>query len=174
MHDDRFLSLFLRHERSLAAFARSMLPDWEAVDDVIQDASIVMWRKLDSLERDEDFLKWSFVIVRMETLKYRRGKARDRVMLSEGLVEKLASEAEDDCDERAMTFRSKALSACLDSFPASDQQLLLAPYVSRGSVTELASAAGTSANALYKKLGRLRLRLHQCIESRIRVGGEGA
>ena len=40
-----FMRLLLQHENALRAFARSLLPDWDAVDDVIQDASVIMWQK---------------------------------------------------------------------------------------------------------------------------------
>lgn len=42
-----FLKLFLNHENALRVFARSLLPNWKNVDDVLQEASIVMWEKLD-------------------------------------------------------------------------------------------------------------------------------
>ena len=31
-----FMRMFLKHENALRAFARSLLPDWDAVDDVLQ------------------------------------------------------------------------------------------------------------------------------------------
>ena len=49
------MRLFVRHERDLRVFARSMLPNWPAVDDVLQEASVVMWKKLHQLEKEEDF-----------------------------------------------------------------------------------------------------------------------
>ena len=50
-----FMRLFVRHERDLRAFARGMLPNWPAVDDVLQEASVVMWTKLHQLEKEEVF-----------------------------------------------------------------------------------------------------------------------
>ncbi|MEM6690159.1 MAG: sigma-70 family RNA polymerase sigma factor [Planctomycetota bacterium] len=171
MHEERFLPLFLKHERALAAFARSLLPDWEAVDDVIQNASLVMWRKLDSLENDDEFLRWAMVVVRMEVLKYRRTKARDRFLLSDKLIEQLANESKQDDAMEAFQDRSQALAFCLNSFSHEHQQLLLAPYRSHGSVIQLANSIGSSANSLYKRIGRLRIKLHECIDLRLRASG---
>ena len=47
-----FMRMFLKHENALRAFARSLLPDWDAVDDVLQDASVIMWQKLSQLDVD--------------------------------------------------------------------------------------------------------------------------
>ena len=57
-----FMRLFVRHERDLRVFARSLLPNWPAVDDVLQEASVVMWKKLHQLEQEEGFFTWARVI----------------------------------------------------------------------------------------------------------------
>ena len=45
-----FMRMFVAHEPELRAFLRTLLPSWELVDDVLQEASVVMWSKLDQLE----------------------------------------------------------------------------------------------------------------------------
>ena len=37
MKDGHFLKLFLKHENALRSFARSLLPSWSNVDDVLQE-----------------------------------------------------------------------------------------------------------------------------------------
>ena len=91
--DGRFLRLFVQHEQALRAYARVMVPTWDAVDEVIQEASVVMWRKLDLLDSPDNFLPWAKVIVRYEALRARRDYARDRLVFSEELLSMLADEA---------------------------------------------------------------------------------
>ena len=57
-HPDQsdFMRLFVRHERDLRVFARTLLPNWPAVDDVLQEASVVMWRKAASVGKGGGFL----------------------------------------------------------------------------------------------------------------------
>mgnify|MGYP001801209965 CR=1 FL=1 len=50
---------FVEHEDILRAYARSLLPLWEAVGEVMQEASVVMWRKLDQLRNESEFLPWA-------------------------------------------------------------------------------------------------------------------
>ncbi len=60
-----FLRLFVKHEEALRAFARVLLPTWEAVDEVMQEASVVMWKKLAQLEAADDLLPWANLYVSM-------------------------------------------------------------------------------------------------------------
>ena len=73
-----FVRLLLRHENALRAFARSLLPHWDAVDEVLQDASIVMWQKFEQLEAESGFLPWGKVIVRFHCLRYSRAEPQKR------------------------------------------------------------------------------------------------
>ena len=63
--------------------------------------------------------------------------------------------------------RRQALESCLGKLSAPERELVLAPYLHHGRITELAERGGTSANALYKKLGRLRDRLRNCVKERL-------
>ena len=81
--EGKFLRLFVHHESILRAYARARLPDWEAVDDVIQEASVIMWKKLGQLDNEDGFLPWAKVIVRYEAMAALRVRAKDRLVLSE-------------------------------------------------------------------------------------------
>lgn len=164
--DGCFLRLFVRHEQALRAYARVMVPTWDAVDEVIQEASVVMWRKLDQLDSHDNFLPWAKVIVRFEALRARRNFARDRLVFSEELLSLLAEEAEET--EEVELEREKAiLQICFKKLSLAHQELVLAPYAGNGRVKELAEQSGRSVNSLYKLLGRLRAKLQTCIESEI-------
>ncbi len=161
-----FMRLLLRHENALRAFARSLLPDWDAVDDVIQDASVIMWQKLGQLDDEEGFLPWGKVIVRFHCYRYLEQKKRKGAVFSNELVAILADEAE-QISEAEHGKRRQALESCLGKLSGPERELVLAPYLHHGRITELAELGGTSANALYKKLGRLRDRLRNCVQERL-------
>lgn len=164
--DGRFLRLFVHHEQSLRAYARAIVPTWDAVDEVIQEASLVMWRKLGQLDADENFLPWAKVVVRFEALRARRNFARDRLVFSEELLALLADEAA-EIEEEDLVLERSALKTCFRKLSAAHQELLLAPYAGNGRVKELAGHSTRSVNSLYKLLGRLRAKLQSCIESEL-------
>lgn len=158
------MRLLMRHEPALRAFARSLLPDWQTVDEVIQEASIELWEKFDQIDGEDGFLPYAKVVVRFKCLSAVRDMRRDRHLFSEGVLELLADEAEQlDAAENAPAL--EALRSCLDRFSDPHQELLLAPYSGTGRVRTLAESQGKSANALYKLLGRLREKLSRCVES---------
>lgn len=166
------MRLFVRHERELRALARTLLPTWEAVDDVLQESSVVMWKKLDQLTDESGFLPWAKVIVRFEALRARRRVARDRLVLSDETVALLAKQAEEAPDQLHHHERD-ALGRCLGRLSDEHRRLVLMPYVDNGGLLRVAEQTGRSPNSLYKLLGRLREKLKRCVEGELEPAGGG-
>jgi RNA polymerase sigma-70 factor (ECF subfamily) len=162
-----FIRLLMKHEPVLRAYARTLLPDWKNVDDVLQEASVTLWEKFQQVRGEAGFLPWAKTVVRFKALSAIDRLRRDRHVFSDRVLELLVEEAEAfHVEERERSLR--ALRSCLESFSSAHQELLLAPYFGEGRVTTLAEQAGKSANALYKLLARLREKLHACIQTRLR------
>lgn len=161
--DDRFLRAFVGSESALRAFARSIVPDWDAVDEVMQEASVVLWRKFGELDAVENFLPWAKVVVRFEALRARRKMARDRLVFSEELLTLLADESEESSEDERLV-EAAALRRCLGKMSPAHRELVLAPYAGSGRVKELGEQTNRTANSLYKLLGRLRAKLQECVE----------
>lgn len=168
-----FMRLLLTHEPALRAYARALLPKWEAVDEVIQEASITAWDKFDQLREPEGFLPWAKVIVRYKCLSAVASMRRDRHIFSDGVLEMLADEAE-ALDEGHHAEAQVALRSCLAEFSERHQELLLAPYAGGGKLKRIAELRGKSANALYKLLGRLREKLSICVHQRMQTLSTGS
>ncbi len=168
LSEGEFMRLFVKHEPALRAFARSILPDWNAVDDALQEASVTMWAKLSQLRDQEGFLPWAKVILRFKCLSMISAMRRDRRVLSNDMLNLIADEAE-AADATHVVDVRHALSVCMKQFSTSHQQLLLAPYDGDGAVKQLAENAGKSANAFYKLLGRLREKITQCVHRKLSV-----
>lgn len=164
-HPDQsdFMRLFVQNERDLRVFARTLLPNWPAVDDVLQDASVVMWKKLDQLENEEEFFFWARSIVRFEALRARRNAARDRLVLSEETLDLLANEAMPTTVDE-MERERVALKGCLQKLTKDQRELVFAASMRDGGVKELAEATNRTANSLYKLVGRLRAALRECVQ----------
>ena len=165
-----FMRLFLRHEPVLRAYARTILPDWNSIDDALQEASVTMWQKLGQLEDEDGFLPWAKVIVRYKCLHAIDDLRRERPLLSDRVLKMLADEAETTTVSDFTELR-RTLNVCMAEFNQSHQELLLAPYGGAGRVKELAAQSGKTANALYKLLGRLREKLTGCIQTKMRTAG---
>ena len=161
-----FLRLFVGHEQALRAYARVLLPSWQAIDEVMQEVSVVMWNKLGQLESVDGFLPWAKVIVRFEALRLRRDFARDRHVFSDDLCELLADEAAEVAEDVWVQERA-ALRGCLAELSPDHRELVLAPYAGEGRVLRIAHETGRTANSLYKLLGRLRDKLAECVAAKL-------
>ena len=169
--EGEFARLFVQHESALRAFARSLLPSWELVDEAIQEASITAWTKFQDLDSPENFLPWAKVIVRFKCLSTVGKASRDKLVFSEGVLELLADEGEAILAEEQEA-QIEALHTCLTKLSAPHRELIFAPYRKPGSIKALATERGRSANSLYCLLQRLREKLSACVRSQ--VVGAGA
>jgi len=166
--ETEFDALFARHEAAFRGYARSLLPTWDAVDEVIQAASLVMWRKLDEVDLPEGFLPWGKVVIRFEAQKFCRTRARDLRVFDPDLLEILVTHQEER-DEPDYAKEQAALEKCLAEVSEATRRLVLAPYEGHGILTRLAEASGRTRNSLYKQIRRIRSRLGRCLREKMRT-----
>src|SRR5262245_8265994 len=81
--EEQFLQLFLANERRIYAFILALVPVWSDADDLLQETSAVLWRKLDEFQPGSDFVAWALKIARFEVLNYRKRQSRDRGLFSD-------------------------------------------------------------------------------------------
>lgn len=164
--DEDFVQLLSRHEPVIRAFLRALLPSAGDVDAVMPEVALVAWRKFSELDQKEAFPRWACVIARYEVLRYRRDKARDRFVLDEAVLAKLADEAPDEFARRER--QMAALEDCLERLPMLRRSLVLGCYAPGASIKDIAARTGQSEDGLYQLLRRIRLELHRCVENALR------
>ncbi len=164
-----FLRLFVKHEAALRAYARAIVPDWDLIDEALQEASITMWQKREQLREASGFVPWAKTVLRFKCLRQLEKLRTQRPLLSEDLLETIAERAERRSADGSTT-QSQALQTCFSQFSQQHQELLLAPHSSTHTVVDLAKRRNKSPNALYKLLARLRKQLNECVN--LRISGE--
>lgn len=157
-----FLRLYSRHEPELRAFVRACLPRASDVDEVLQEVCLVAWRKFTDLAEPDQFPRWACLIARFEVLKFRRAKARDRLVLDEDIVARLAEEGVEEFPVRRNQL--VALEHCLEKLPADRREMAIAAYAPETSIRDLATRLGRSEGSLYQLLARIRQELLRCVE----------
>jgi len=167
-HYETFVRELLQHEARARGFLHGLLPSWDDVDDVLQETSLVAWRKFAQFEPGTSFLNWFLTIARFEALKHRRKAARSPVVLSEEVLDLIADEGLDEAP--ALARERSALEACLAKLPAPQRELLDASYRPGVKFHEVAAQSGKSAQALYKIIQRLRATLLACIQTQLQEG----
>lgn len=169
---DRFMSLFVGEEKAIRTYVRSLLQSGQEVDDVMQDIALAGWHKFDQFDADgsrEDFIRWCCVISRFEVLRFRRSRARDRLVLSDETVQLLADEAENRLPRSEE--ERQALKSCLQKLEDTERRLLLSVHTRGDSISRIAAESNQKARRLYSKLNALRDRVADCIRGQLSKGG---
>ena len=159
----RFLRLFTTNEEAVRAFVRRLVPARADADDVMQEVSLVLWRKVGSFHAGTDFRAWAFGVARFEVLAWLRDKGRDRLVLDEGVALQLAHEAE--ALEPALSRQRAALQRCMERVPEVQRSLLLRAYQPEARIQDVAAISGRSVAGFYQWLHRMRKTLLDCIHA---------
>ena len=156
-----FMRLYTRHMPQLRAYLRTLLPSWEDVDEVMQESSIVLWKKFDQFDQSTEFMAWATVVARYEVLKYRRKKSRDRHIFNDDLSELLTAEFNEK-EDRLLEQR-QALKTCIGKLGEKQRKMIVAVYSDGVKINQLAVELDRTATALYKALHRVRCNLLKCV-----------
>ena len=159
---EAFVRLLMQHDRPIRAYLRGLLPTAADVDEVMQEVSVVAWRKFGELDDPSNFRRWTCVIARYEVLMHRRSRARDRLVLGEDIERLIADEGLDELWLREQQL--EALESCLDKLPGERKRLVMRVYSAEAPMKTIAQQVGKTPDALYKLLSRVRRDLHQCVE----------
>ena len=158
----RFLQLFAQHQRSVHAYIYSLVPSRVDADDVMQETSLVLWRKWGEFDPNRDFVRWACGIAFHEVLKLRRKAATSRCYFNDELLEQISAEAIRQSDE--LEGRHVALLSCLSKLGTRDRELIERRYQAKTTARQVASDLDRPASTVYKALARIRGTLFDCVE----------
>ena len=96
---EQFVALYVEHQVAIRSFVRTLLPDPVDAEDVMQTASLTMWRRFEQYQPGTSFRNWAFQVAKFTAMKHVARKARDRHRFSENTINLLAQHVEQQ-DER--------------------------------------------------------------------------
>lgn len=170
MSDSRqkeFVSLLTEHQMALRCFILSMLPGCADAADILQDTNVVLWEKMDTYEPGTNFRAWAFTVARYKVLKYRDREKRDgRVTLSEEMLD-VIEEKRREIRPEFLESKLAALTQCLAALNVSERAIIRSRYGDRVAEADSEILGGS----LRVTLCRIRRKLRDCIEKRIRLKG---
>jgi len=166
---EQFLSLFTSNEPAIRAYVRRLVPTRHDAADVMQEVSLVLWKKFRQLDQPRNFRRWSFGVARYETLAWLRDKARDRLLLADDVLHTVAHESEQD--EGRLFAQREALEGCLEKLPKDQRTVILAAYAPDAAIQDVAKQSGRTVAAFYQWLHRMRLQLLKCTRRTLQAEG---
>ena len=154
-----FMHLYVVSERRIRAFIYTLVHNWAATDDLMQDTVKVMWVKFGDFERGTDFGAWGLRIARNHVMNYFRRKD-NQLVFNTDLVEKL-TQCVDACvkDDR----RCDALRQCLEKLDDPDRKLIHLRYEIGKTTKDVAKHVGRGVKRVYHSLNRIHFQLSHCV-----------
>lgn len=169
---EQFTRLLVANQRRLYGFIFTLVQDHAAADDVLQEATSLLWQKFDSFELGTDFGAWAMKVARFKVLEWRRKQQRLPLPIEDELLLELASKAEEAQVTNDLG-RREALEHCLTQLSERDTKLLNHRYTEEQSVSSMAEELGRTRDAVYKVLARIHRDLQLCIRGKLNEELEG-
>jgi RNA polymerase sigma-70 factor (ECF subfamily) len=175
MEDPSPIRELLRYQGEFMAYLMAILHDFDAAEEVFQNAAVVIVEGARSGEEIRNFRAWAKEIVRRQAL-YRLRKQAQTAKLFRPLTPELfeaVSEAFVEEDEEGGR-EVQALRGCLDKLPPRQRDMLVRRYERRESFEQIGQVVGSSPAAVQRALSRIRLALHDCVRATLNTEGRQA
>lgn len=159
---EKFVQLLTAHQSMLYAYIRSLLPNSDAVQDVLQETNMVLWRRSAEFKEGTNFVAWACKVAYFQVMAFYRDNKRDSMVFNVELVSMLAKQNEEKL--AGSHDLQQVLSRCLTKLPEQSRQLIQKRYAPGGSVQSIAAEQGRSVGAISQMLYRIRQLLQECVQ----------
>ena len=169
---DRVMKAALHCRTELIAYSRSLLGNYAAADDILQEAMLVVVKKYDQFQEGTSMLAWCRSIVRIEVLRAKQRQRRERT-----LADRVLDDAIDAAFDEFQTARRhdeaeswrEAARRCLERVPDRGQGVLRARFADELSYQQIAERLGMTIEAVRKALFRLKRQVRSCVKNSLRA-----
>ncbi len=158
----RFSALMREHHLELLVYARGIVRDHQAAQDIVQDALVTAWEKFDTFDEEKEFAAWLRGIVRNKAKDWFRKMQRDPIADIE-LVEMEIDLTDWQSTRAAGTGVFEKVETCLGYLPDNLRNAVNAFYFEDRDGTDAAESIKISPANLRKRLERARGLLHDCL-----------
>ncbi|MCR9231122.1 sigma-70 family RNA polymerase sigma factor [Gimesia chilikensis] len=163
--DEQFMRLYAQAYPRIFRFILTLIPCRNDAEEVMQETSLVLWRKFAEYENTGSFTRWACGIARFEVLRLMDRKKRFAALFDEQLLTQLAA-THARCEE-LLEIRRDFLAQCKRQLPEKDLYLLQLIYESEHGAKTAASIMDQPLSTIYRHLDRIRTVLFHCIERKM-------
>jgi RNA polymerase sigma-70 factor, ECF subfamily len=165
---EEFVRLFSRSQYRILRFIHTLVPNLTEAEDILQETSVILWKKFSQFERDRDFVKWACGIARLEVFRMLRQRQSGAMYLSEIVLNQVADLAMAEAYDTAQVEASEAaLAACIQELGDSERRILTLRYRDDKTVQQIAEECRRPKSTIHDLLEKLRGRLLRCVRRRL-------
>jgi len=157
-----FVQLMTEYQPRLYGYILTLAGNPDAANDVLQDVNIVLWKQSAQFTPGSNFKAWSFRIAHFQYMAHRQKRLRDKILFSDELISKLATEAK-DVDE-LYEQRKVSLERCLELMPERSREVIRLRYADELNMDQMSEKLRRNSNAVYQILFRARRWLIECVQ----------
>src|SRR5947209_13641490 len=157
--------LMRRYNQRLYRVIRSVIPNGDEAEDVLQDAWVRAYEHLSQFEGRASFATWVTKIAYYEALARAR-KAKRTVALEDENGEIMVSHSETPEQQAIRGELQTVLQAAMDGLPETYRSVFMLREVEQLSTAETAESLGLSEEAVKTRLHRSRAMLRRDVETR--------
>ena len=162
---DDFTRRWVLAQPQVEAFLRMVIYDQNDVQDVLQRVAIKALEKHSQFDESRPYSAWAIGIAKYEVLAYRRTAAREKLVFSAELLNKLTDRSE-ALSSRWEAFR-EALRECVARLSGKSLRAIRLRYSESLSTSDIAAALDIRVENARKILSRTRHSLRECIEEKV-------
>ena len=165
LDEQRFIEELRKANGPMRALILSITGAPADLDDIQQEASQALWKKIDDYDPSRPFLAWALTFARLQAMAWLKSRGREERKLKSYAVEALESAILRE-EERGHSRDAVHLNRCVAKLTERQRSLLHRRYHLGYSISEIATLeeAGSSREALYKTFQRLHQTLLACLE----------
>lgn len=161
-----FAELLQQDQAQLYGYIHSLVRDLNDADDLFQQVTLILWRKLGDFDRSRSFLSWACGVARLEVCNFLRTRGRSKLYFSDELNSLLVEAQERMCRDE-MEARREALGHCVGKLRQRDRDLVEECYSKPAGIHEVAQREGRAPQSVHNSLRRIRRALFECIRRTI-------
>lgn len=165
VQDEQFMRLYANSYSRIFRFILTLIPCRNDADEIMQETSLILWRKFDEYQSEGSFTRWACGIARFEVLRLMERKKRFAALFDEQLLNQIAS-TRARCEE-LLEIRREFLAQCKRQLPEKDLYLLQLIYESEHGAKTASSIMDQPLSTIYRHLDRIRNTLFRCIERKM-------
>lgn len=157
-----FVRYQTRHQRRVFSFILTLVPHWNDAEEVLQETSLVLWRKFSDFQPGTSYISWANRVAYFEVQKFRERRKKADLLFSNELIDALASQADEM--RELLSDQHDAVQFCLAKLPADDRKLIVSRYLSGASARSLAQELDRTLESVCNSLKRIRFALLHCVQ----------
>jgi RNA polymerase sigma-70 factor (ECF subfamily) len=158
--EEEFVRRLVAAQGALRGFILTHVQDLNHAEDVLQDVSVALWKKIETYQPDLPFLRWALGVAHYEVLHSKRDSARCRLVFDAELIQRTTERYE--ALETEMDKRRQALRHCIGKLPEHYREVVHHRYVEAQSIEDVARRLRRSDGAVHMLLTRIRSALFEC------------